>query len=189
MEWRSAINEMGSAIAVRFPATLIFLIGFMLPVEAQAQGAGCVMQSAGAPTRQVLVCRDGLVIEAEAGADYTLLDRNRDGRPDAARLQGRALYIDVQPRSRGSNFQVLTPQAIAAVRGTQWAVDVADGKTSVFVVAGRVTVRRSNAPTSVNLGPGEGVDVETGPAPLTVRRWPIARANALLARFGRQIRQ
>jgi hypothetical protein len=30
--------------------------------------------------------------------------------------------------------------------------------------------------------------VEAGTGPLTVRRWPIARANALMARFGRQLR-
>ena len=85
-------------------------------------------------------------------------------------------------------FQVTTPQAIAAVRGTQWAVDVAGAKTSVFVVSGRVAVRRSASRTGVELGPGEGVDVEAGTGPLTVRRWPIARANALMARFGRQLR-
>jgi ferric-dicitrate binding protein FerR (iron transport regulator) len=64
-------------------------------------------------------------------------------------------------------------------------VDVAGARTSVFVVNGRVGVRRPNARNGVSLGPGEGVDVEAGTAPLTVRRWPAARAGALLARFGR----
>ena len=81
-------------------------------------------------------------------------------------------------------FEVITPQAIAAVRGTKWAVDVADGKTSVFVVTGRVAVSREPGSPGVELGPGEGVDVEAGTAPLTVRKWGAPRVAALLARFG-----
>jgi hypothetical protein len=86
------------------------------------------------------------------------------------------------PKKRGGNhFQVITPQAIAAVRGTKWAVDSAEGKTSVFVVNGRVSVAR-RAERGIVLGPGEGVDVEaTGP--LTVKRWAPARVAALMARL------
>ncbi len=160
----------------------------LMPITARAQGPGCVLQPTGAPARQVLRCQDGLTVEAEAGAVYTLVDRNQDGTPDSVNLRNRALLIEVEARSRGSHFQVLTPQAIAAVRGTQWAVDVAGSKISVFVLSGRVGVRRPNTRRGVELGPGEGVDVEPGAALLTVRRWPTARANALLARFGRQIR-
>jgi ferric-dicitrate binding protein FerR (iron transport regulator) len=78
----------------------------------------------------------------------------------------------------------MTPQAIAAVRGTKWAVDAAEGKTSVFVVNGQVSVARRVGSNRVVLGPGEGVDVEaTGD--LTVKRWPPARVAALLARLVR----
>lgn len=167
---------------------VVVLASLAFPVAAEAQGVGCLLQPAGAPARQVLQCRDGVTIEAEAGADYTLLDRDQDGQADAASLQNRALFIDGPARPRRNGFQVTTPQAIAAVRGTQWAVDVAGAKTSVFVVSGRVAVRRSSSRAGVELGPGEGVDVEAGTGPLTVRRWPIARANALMARFGRQLR-
>lgn len=163
------------------------LLAFSLfPERAEAQNAGCVLQAASAPQRQILRCRDGLTIEAEAGADYNLVDRNGDSQPDAISLRSRAIFIDVPARSGRQGFEILTPQAIAAVRGTQWAVDVAGGKTAVFVVTGRVSVRRASSRTAgVNLGSGEGVDVEPGTAPLVVRRWPAARASALLARFGR----
>jgi ferric-dicitrate binding protein FerR (iron transport regulator) len=113
------------------------------------------------------------------------VDRNRDAFPDGVNLQNRAILIDAPPGALRQGFQVRTPQAIAAVRGTQWVVDVSTGKTAVFVVNGRVSVRRATNTRSVNLGPGEGVDVEPGTAPLVVRRWPAARATALLARFGR----
>jgi len=153
--------------------------------EAFAQGSGCVLQAVGSPQRQILRCRDGLTIEAEAGAAFNLVDRNRDAVPDAVNLQNRAVLIDAPTGALRQGFQVQTPQAIAAVRGTQWVVDVSTGKTAVFVVTGRVSVRRTDNDRGVNLGPGEGVDVEQGTAPLVVRQWPAARRTALLARFGR----
>ena len=169
-------------------APLVILAISSFRVDAWAQEVGCQLQPAGAPARQVLRCSDGATIEAEPGADFTLLDRNQDGQADAATLRSRALLVDVQARSRKRGFQVLTPQAIAAVRGTRWAVDVSGGKTSVFVLNGRVAVRRTNARRGVELGPGEGVDVEAGATTaLTVSRWPMARANALLGRFGLQM--
>lgn len=168
--------------------TLAVFGGLLAACETQAQVSGCMLQPSGSPPRQVLQCQDGLRLEAEAGADYALVDRDGDGRPDEVNLRNRALLIEAAPSSARAGFQVRTPLAIAAVRGTQWAVDVVEGKTAVFVLSGRVAVRRSNARAGVELGPGEGVDVDSGRAPLTVRRWPTARANALLARFGRQIR-
>ena len=96
----------------------------------------------------------------------SLGDANHDGRIDSVELSSKALLLDVQAKSGGRKFQVNTPQAIAAVRGTRWAVDVAEGKTSVFVVHGRVRVgRRSPGDRQVVLGPGEGVDVEALDSP------------------------
>jgi ferric-dicitrate binding protein FerR (iron transport regulator) len=176
--------------AMCFATVRLILAGLFIHLstieEAPAQSIGCVVQSMAGPQRQVLRCHDGLSIEAETGAEYELVDRNRDAQPDALNLRSRAVLVDAPARSGRRSFEIRTPQAIAAVRGTQWAVDVAGGKTAVFVVTGRVSVRRISGGTgSVNLGPGEGVDVEPGTAPLVVRRWPAARASALLARFGR----
>ena len=151
---------------------------------AQSNASGCALQPVGGTSRQLLRCQGGLTIIAEAGARYTLVDRNRDGKADAARLQSKALLLDFAAGSAGTGFQVSTPQAIAAVRGTKWAVDVAAGKTSVFVVRGQVAVRRPVAGPGVLLGPGEGVDVDQGSGALTVKRWPRARVSALMARFG-----
>jgi ferric-dicitrate binding protein FerR (iron transport regulator) len=152
--------------------------------SAQSRDAGCVLEAVGGTSRQVLRCQAGLTIEIEGGARYTLVDRDRDGNADAVTLRRKALLLDAPGRQAGPGFAVVTPQAIAAVRGTKWVVDVQAGRTSVFVVSGRVAVQRPTSSASVLLGPGEGVDVERGTAPLTVRRWPAARVSALLARFG-----
>lgn len=151
--------------------------------SAQSNQSGCALQPIGGTSRQLVRCQGGLRIIAESGARYSLVDRNRDGRADGVRLQSKALLLDFAGAS-GTGFQVNTPQAIAAVRGTKWAVDVAAGKTSVFVVRGEVSVRRPVANAGVLLGPGEGVDVEDGTGALTVKRWPRARVSALMARFG-----
>jgi hypothetical protein len=159
---------------------LAYMLGAIEIAVAQPANQGCSPEiSLG--TAQTLRCEAGITIVAENGARYTLRS-GRQGRVDAVELSGKALLIEVPPKSGGNKFQVITPQAIAAVRGTKWAVDVAD-KTSVFVVNGRVAVGRRTSSHSVTLRSGEGVDVEPG-APLTVKRWAPARVSALMARLG-----
>jgi len=154
------------------------------PDGALAQAGGCTMERVAGTSRQIMRCADGVTITAEGGARFNLVDRNRDGRPDAVSLRNKAVLVDVDRSRRPDGFQVITPQAIAAVRGTRWAVDVKNGTTSVFVVRGSVAVGRPSAGGRVVLNVGEGVDVTRGSGPLTVRRWPPARAAALLARLG-----
>jgi ferric-dicitrate binding protein FerR (iron transport regulator) len=148
---------------------------------AQPASQGCASENSPGMT-QTLHCEAGITIVAEDGAKYTL-QSGRKGRVDAVELDGKALLIEATPKPGGNKFQVVTPQAIAAVRGTKWAVDVAGDKTSVFVVNGQVGVGRRTGGRGVTLGPGEGVDVEAS-APLTVKRWAPARVSALLARLG-----
>lgn len=159
---------------------------FLLIGSATAQPAahaGCTA-SASAGATQVWRCDNGITIVAENGARFELKDANRDGHIDSVELSSKALLIEVPKKPGGNPFKVLTPQAIAAVRGTKWAVDVAGPRTSVFVADGRVGVSRRARGRGVVLGPGEGVDVEaTGP--LTVKTWGQPRADALMARLGR----
>ncbi|MET0720718.1 MAG: FecR domain-containing protein [Tardiphaga sp.] len=152
--------------------------------SAQQPGLGCTAQPSAAGT-QTLRCGGGLTIVSESGAQLTLLDRDRNGHVDAVDLQSKAVFVDAPKKKTGKPFEVITPQAIAAVRGTKWAVDAEGAKTSVFVDTGRVAVRRVAAPGQVVLGPGEGVDVDGGTAPLEVKRWGAPRVAALMARLGR----
>lgn len=158
------------------------LVGLLCAVEiasAQPANMGCVPQ-ASLTGGQTLRCEGGVTIIAESGARFTLGDRDGNGRVDSVELSSKALLLEVPKKPGGHRFQVNTPQAIAAVRGTP--VDAAEGKTSVFVVNGQVRVAQ-RVGRGIVLGPGEGVDVEaTGP--LTVKRWPRARVAALMARLG-----
>jgi ferric-dicitrate binding protein FerR (iron transport regulator) len=155
----------------------------LLPSEvatSQPANMGCVSENS-TFTTQTIRCKGGLTIVVENGARYTLRDRDGNGRVDSIELTSKALLLEV-PKGR-NEFKVITPQAIAAVRGTRWAVDVAETQTSVFVVNGQVAVGRRARGNGVTLGAGEGVDV-AAVGPLTVKRWPPARVAALMARLG-----
>ena len=169
----------GAGLAIFAPLFLVTGVATAQP----AANMGCSPQNP-TSTAQTLRCEGGVTIVAENGARFTLLDRDGNGRVDSVELSGKALLLEVPEKPGGNHFEVITPQAIAAVRGTKWAVDVEEGKTSVFVVNGRVSVARRVGVDRVVLGPGEGVDVEPTGA-LTVKRWPPARVAALLARLGR----
>lgn len=151
-------------------------------VSAQQPAAnGCTTeQKPGAA--QTLRCREGLTIVAEDGAKFTLQSQGRQ--VDGVDVQSKAVLIDAPKQKGKGRFQVITPQAIAAVRGTKWAVDAQNTRTSVLVLVGQVAVRRpGGAGGEVTLGPGEGVDVEPGSGALEVKRWGQPRVDALLARL------
>jgi ferric-dicitrate binding protein FerR (iron transport regulator) len=143
--------------------------------------AGCTAQPGGGPA-VTLDCGYGLKITVERSARYAVEDGDGDGRPERLRLDRGGALVTVEPGSDG--FQILTPRAVASVRGTEWAVDAAPDVTSVFVVSGRVAVTPRGGGTGVVLQAGEGVDVR-GPGPQRAIRWGAARVAALLARFGR----
>ena len=174
--------------AHEFPAVLAVFIVFLFSVSvvsAQSVGSDCSLKQVAGTSRQILHCQKGLTITVEPGARFTLMDRNKDGKADQVRVLRKALLLEAPKSKAGTGFQVVTPQAIAAVRGTVWVVDVQTNRTVVFVVRGRVAVRRPAAKTSVFLGPGEGVEVDERADSLTAKRWPAARVSALLSRFGR----
>ena len=152
-------------------------------VSAQAV-AHCSLQPAVSTERQTLNCEPGLSITVERGAHYRLADRNHDGQVDAIVLSGKAALVDVDSSRIKGGFEVVTPQAIAAVRGTRWAVDVQSGKTSVLVLRGRVAVNKVSTGQGVTLGQGQGIDADRGRSPLRVIPWAPQRINALMTRLG-----
>ena len=96
------------------------------------------------------------------------------------RIEGR----EFTPTEQQKDFQITTPHAIAAVRGTRWVVDVTPKQSSTLVLAGAVEVRRLRAAKGALLRVGEGADVGPANGPVVVKRWGKKRVDALLARFG-----
>ena len=164
-------------------AVVLLCAAFAVSDQLRAQNgmAGCKLDEAGA--EKIWSCPGGLTIIVEDGARFSLKDQDHDGSVDLVRLWRRALLL-VFIEAVGRDVEVITPQAIAAARGTKWAVDVGRGKTSVFVVKGAVGVRRPSVASEVVLTRGEGVDVEHGRSQLRVKKWGAPRVAALMARLG-----
>ncbi|MEN3382927.1 MAG: hypothetical protein V7608_2971 [Hyphomicrobiales bacterium] len=149
-----------------------------------AQPAGCTLVADDRnPTEKILRCGNTLAIRNAPGTRYRLTGQHGRQAPTGARLDSGALLIEFTPSDRQKNFQILTPHAIAAVRGTRWAVDVEHGNTATLVLSGAVAVTSPRAP-GVLLTPGEGADVTAGTRDIVVKRWGQKRVDALLARFG-----
>ncbi|MBJ3776236.1 FecR domain-containing protein [Acuticoccus mangrovi] len=160
-------------------ALLVAAAVTVMPAAAQ-QMPTCSVRNLPNPPRVMVDC-GGILLEREAAAQLGFVVSERGGtqRTEMVLESGRFL-IREHP---AGDAQILTPHAIASVRGTLFAVEVAVGSTAVFVVEGSVGVTHRGGGGGVTLGPGEGVDVAPG-EPLVVRTWGAARARALLERFG-----
>jgi len=158
---------------------------FAVAATASAQPAGCnLVNDTRDPKVKILRCGNGLTIRAASDTRFEVTDQTGDQPPGGARLDSGALMIEFTPTDAGKKFQILTPHAIAAVRGTTWAVEVVPDRSSTLVLTGTVEVRRTRGGQVVVLHAGDGVDVAASGGRLAVKQWKKRRVNALLARFG-----
>lgn len=167
-------------------AISVLFLSICLPLPpAQAQ-SGCVLiPDKKNPSDRVLRCGSALTIQPAPFTSYNPGVTGGNRAPSSVQLGSGALLIEFHPNNALRNFQVLTPEAIASVRGTRWAIEVKSGLTSALGLAGAVQVSRANNPADVVvLRQGEGVDVSLTGEPLQVKRWAPQRVHALLARFG-----
>jgi hypothetical protein len=159
----------------------VFLLAILASGASSQQIPGCTSTVLTDPPRTAFRCDGGLIIEAEASAEFQISSSQPGGAISSVELKSRGVLVELTRRRR---FQILTPLAIASVRGTIYAVDVSPAQTSVFVVRGNTRVMRRDGSEAIDLGRGEGVDVVPD-KPLVVRHWPPERAAVLLGRFGR----
>jgi hypothetical protein len=88
-----------------------------------------------------------------------------DARPAQTRLELAVGRLWARAKGQGVNVELRTPAVLAAVRGTDWDVEVdAQGRTTLTVLSGRIDV--SNAQGAVVLGPAEQAVAEPGQAPV-----------------------
>jgi ferric-dicitrate binding protein FerR (iron transport regulator) len=170
--------------AILFAAALIG-VTFAGPTAALAAGGACALVAdEHDPSVKILRCGDNLTVHVAAGARYRPIYKAGQPLPAAIRLDGGALLIEFQPSPQEQNFQILTPLAVAAVRGTKWAVEVTAARTSTLVLTGAVAVTNRHLNQYVVLRDGEGVDITPSDTSMVQKRWGEARVRALLARFG-----
>jgi len=164
----------------------LIAIGIGAATPALGQPAGCTLVADDRnPKEKMLRCGDDLTIRAAANSKYQVAGESGQAPPTEVRLKSGALLIEFKPSERARNFQILTPHAIAAVRGTRWAVEVTPARTSTLVLDGEVEVAQVRArERSARLRVQQGADVTAKPGPVVVKRWGKKRVDALLARFG-----
>jgi len=172
-----------SLIKFALLAVAVLLLSISLPPPwVEAQNACVVTPDKQNPTNRILRCGRALTIQPAPGTVYVT---GGNGPPSSVQFGSGALLIDFHGSNAQRDFQVMTPEAIASVRGTRWAMEVKPGLTSALGLAGAVQVRRANNSADVVvLRQGEGVDVGPAGEPLQVKRWAPQRVQALLARFG-----
>jgi hypothetical protein len=174
---------------VLFSAILVAtaLIGSSLPgyEYALAAGGACALvPSDRDPAEKILQCGEQLTVRPAHGTSYRPIYKRGRRLPSAIRLDSGALLIEFHPEGQQIEFQILTPLAIAAVRGTKWAMEVSATRTSTLVLEGAVAVTSRRLNQYVVLTEGQGVDISEGDTSLTPKQWGEARVRALLQRFG-----
>jgi hypothetical protein len=89
--------------------------------------------------------------------------------------------VVVQKVLPGGVFEVYTSNAVSAIRGTDWMVEVKPDATAVVVLEGQVAVRhaRPDIGGTVILTAGMGTDVRGNQAPTPPKQWGAARVEAL----------
>jgi hypothetical protein len=131
-----------------------------------------------------LQCGHSLTVQPAAGTRWRPIFQRGQPLPTGAQLDDGALLIEFHPSDRDKNFQILTPLAVAAVRGTKWAMEVTRARSSTLVLAGVVAVTNRRLNQYVLLTQGQGADITPQDTALTQKQWGEARVRALLARFG-----
>ena len=115
-------------------------------------------------------------------ADYDSATNNAKTRMS---LVSGALRLLVNKVPSTGTFEVETETAVAAVRGTEWVIEVTPEQTSVALLSGVVAVsgRDLQAQSTVELvAPGQGTDVRRGAAPTPVVQWGAQRFTSTVAR-------
>jgi FecR protein len=172
--------------AMAFAVATLLAAAIAGPLRARAAGACALVPNEKMPSEKILQCggAEALTVRAAPGTRYQPLYTKGDPVPAAIRLDDGALLIEFQRSLWRQDFQILTPLAIAAVRGTKWAVDVTKARTSVLVLSDAVGVTNRHLNQYVIVTEGEGVDITPADTSTVQKRWGEARVRALLARFG-----
>ena len=90
----------------------------------------------------------------------------------------RAILKEMIPPSA---FEVITPTAVAGIRGTDLMGEVAPGSTAIVVLEGTIVVSnvRPGITGSATLTPGMGTTVRSDEPPSTPTRWSESRVETL----------
>jgi len=129
---------------------------------------------------------DGSIINLGSQSEFEIDDVTSGGpgtdREIGLELVTGALRAFAAPATPKSRFEIRTPRAITAVRGTEWGILALPTQSDVLVMTGRVGVRKNevSGQSAISLTRTLGVTVtDAGLGQIT--RWPQSQVDALLA--------
>ncbi len=134
---------------------------------------------------------DGSRLMVAPGASVVIETLEGQSEPPRSRtvikvIEGR-VETKVRPQGKGSRYQITTPAAVAAVRGTEFRVGSAGETMRTEVVGGKVAVTGSGVTQEV--GAGYATIAKVGSPPIAPRALPAAPdLSGLKKRVGGEIR-
>ena len=134
-----------------------------------------------------ILLNDGSIVSVGAKSRLVLSQYKSvsNGLTTRFRLLRGVLRLFVNRATSGGEFEIETETAVAAVRGTDWLMEVVPGRTSVAILHGIIAVSGVGAHQNAVVlleKPGDGIDVTMGEAPGPVHPWSRERLAAVLAR-------
>jgi hypothetical protein len=129
---------------------------------------------------------DGSIITLAPGARMTIDKYDVDGsgvRQDAELTMSSGLLRTVVSAGSGTpDFEVKTATGVAAVRGTDWYIDVKGDATGVYVVTGVVSLSDPSGGSLVTISPMEASTVDAHKEPMNSRPVTQLELSALVKR-------
>lgn len=182
MAWADPVAQVvklsGNATVTRENATAPLIIGAALEA-----GDRLATDANGRVRLQLL---DGSVINLGSLSEFEIENVASNGagtdREVGLDLFSGALRAFAAPATPKSRFEIRTPRAITAVRGTEWGIRTTSDQSDVLVMSGRVGVRKNeiSGQSAISLTRTLGVTVtDAGLGQIT--RWPQDQVDALLA--------
>jgi hypothetical protein len=169
----------GQAVVTRGNATAPLVLGAAL------EPGDRVTTDADARLRLQLI--DGSVINLGSQSTFAI-DDVVSGGPGTERqvgldLFGGALRAFAAPATPNSRFEIRTPKAITAVRGTEWGILSDEAKSDVLILSGRVGVRKNEVSgiSAISITGGRGVTVSDAGLGQITRSTPDQVAALLAA--------
>jgi hypothetical protein len=143
-----------------------------------------VIASAGAKLK--LRMNDGSILSAASGTRVAIqayeVDSAGQQRDAKLSLASGLLRAVVSTLSKPSKFEVETATGVAAVRGTDWFVEVQQNATQVGVLTGSVQLTSLSTQKAVSIPARWGARLEAGMNPVPSRVWSQAEFDAVIAR-------
>jgi hypothetical protein len=112
--------------------------------------------------------------------DFVVAPAERERSLLVQATQGVLRFVARAAADATDDVRVQAPTAFAAVRGTDWMMQISSDRTAVFVEGGRVAVTNIGPNVKqVVLEKGQGTDVEAGKQPTDPAAWGPQRIRAL----------